>query len=466
MLRSLSRLQGPRCGPLSRWWNCSSNAEFTCQGFNNSANLFSLLAWRTASRGFVTGAFQPSASTMQASGTVRLKDLPAIYKQLSKFRLSFLVMTTATAGFIAGSGEKVDWAKAGWTSAGTFCCAAAANTLNQVYEVANDKLMKRTSRRPLPMGKVTRGHALAFAGSMGLAGISILISKTNELAAGLGAGNILLYAAVYTPLKVVSISNTWVGALVGAVPPLLGWAAASGSLPPASVPLAAALYFWQLPHFLSLAYICREDYARGGYRMLTLTDITGRRTGACALRNALYLLPLGLAATWLGLTTPPFAYESTIASGVFAMMAATFWGTPGTASARLVFRASLLYLPAWMGALLVHRIPQDTEDQLTWEALALALRDLWNRHGWFLFHPLGYRGPTVSQEVPVPKLDSACPVKLVQGVTVAPFPFLPVPLLIPSSPALSASSSQNDTVSVKPAHDEDSCRGGSPTSTK
>jgi hypothetical protein len=107
MLRSLRRLQGPRCGPLSRWWNCSRNAEFACQGFNNSANLSSVLAWRTASRGLVTGAFQPSPSTIQATGTVRLKDLPAIYKQLSKFRLSFLVMTTATAGFIAGESLQV-----------------------------------------------------------------------------------------------------------------------------------------------------------------------------------------------------------------------------------------------------------------------------------------------------------------------------------------------------------------------
>lgn len=136
--------------------------------------------------------------------------------------------------------------------------------------------------------------------------------------------------------------------------------------------------------------------------------------------------------------------------GVFATMAAAFWSTPGTAAARGVFRASLLFLPIWMGALLLHRIPQEPEDQLTWEGLAQSLRDLWERHGWFLFHPLGYRGPTVAQDEALPDLGVACPVKLLQGAAAhPPFPLLPVPLplvLPPPSPeqmALQAESAQS-----------------------
>ncbi|CAI5526503.1 unnamed protein product, partial [Closterium sp. Naga37s-1] len=209
---------------------------------------------------------------------------------------SLLVVATAAAGFVMGSGDNVDWAGLGWTSLGTFLAAASANTWNQVYEVANDALMKRTRGRPLPAGRMTRQHAIAWGLLTGASGLAILATQTNSMTAGLGAANILLYAGVYTPLKQLHIANTWVGAVVGAIPPLMGWAAASGGLDWGAGVLAGALYLWQMPHFLALAWLCRKDYAAGGYRMLSLADPTGRRTAAAALRNCCYMLPLGLAA--------------------------------------------------------------------------------------------------------------------------------------------------------------------------
>ena len=167
-----------------------------------------------------------------------------MFKQLSKARLSALVVLSAAAGFVAGSGEDVEWSKLGWTSFGTFACAASANSLNQIYEVEKDKLMKRTRNRPLPTGKITRANALVWAVGAGFVGCASLYATSNGTTAALGAANIALYAGVYTPLKQISMWNTWVGALVGAVPPLMGWAAASGSLrarsPSPAWPRAAA----------------------------------------------------------------------------------------------------------------------------------------------------------------------------------------------------------------------------------
>ena len=145
-----------------------------------------------------------------------------------------------------------------------------------------------------------------------MGGIYILSTKVNNITASLGAGNILLYAGVYTPLKQLSIVNTWIGAVVGAVPPLMGWAGAIGKLDYGALLLAAGLYFWQMPHFMALAWLCRKDYALGGYKMLSLVDSTGKRTAACALRNCMYLFPLGTLSTWLGITSPYFAYGVSI----------------------------------------------------------------------------------------------------------------------------------------------------------
>lgn len=187
----------------------------------------------------------------------RARQLMREYRQLAKGNLTALVVSTAAAGFAAGSPSAIDWAGMGWLSAGTALCSASAAALNQIYEVETDRLMRRTATRPLPSGRMGRGHALAFAIVTGLSGVGLLAQKTNALTAGLGAANIALYAGVYTPLKTVLVANTWVGAIVGAVPPLMGWAAATGGLDMGAAVLGLGLYFWQLPHFMALAWIAR-----------------------------------------------------------------------------------------------------------------------------------------------------------------------------------------------------------------
>lgn len=367
---------------------------------------------KTAGTGASASLSTSSTSTSASPPPLRRppKSLSAhlkVYRQLSKARLSALVVATAAAGFVAGSPEDVDYKGLAWASLGTALCSAAANTLNQTYEARTDSLMTRTMARPLPAGRITRAHAAVFAGLSAAAGVSALrFGAGSPEAAALGLGNVVLYSAVYTPLKQLHPCATWVGAVVGAIPPLIGWAAASSRaaaeeevgivseggeedsekkptpppptttttattataatttpLPPAAFVLAAGLYFWQLPHFMSLAWLCKEDYARGGHKMLSLADATGKRTAACALRNCLYLMPLGLLAAAAGTASAPFATESAVASGVLAALAAAFWARPSSGTARALFRGSLVHLPVWMGCLLVHRVPNTRENR-------------------------------------------------------------------------------------------------------
>ena len=238
-----------------------------------------------------------------------------------------------------------------------------------------------------------------------------MVVQTNNLTAGLGAANIALYAFVYTPLKVVSISNTWVGAIVGAIPPLIGWTAATGQLDPGALVLGATLYLWQMPHFMALAWMCREDYAKGGYRMLSRFDPTGRRTAGCALRNCIYLLPAGMIAAGLGLTTNAFAYESAFITGAMTVTAANFYSSPTNAAARTLFKASLLHLPLFLAALLIHRVPQTQEQTAQWKVSLASPGNMF----------------AASPVLPSDARSYAAQGAL-RTVSVPPFPFLPVPV--------------------------------------
>ena len=307
-------------------------------------------------------ASSPSApGSVARVGAIRAAlDRLRVYQDLSKFKLSVFVVSTAATGYALGSGERVDWREMGVVSLGTFLCSASANTFNQVFEKTNDGKMARTMRRPLPAGRCSRAHALAFGVVSGIAGYVLLRTQCNALTANLGVANIAAYALCYTPMKQAHWINTWVGALVGAVPPLMGWAAARDAVEPAGLILAAALYFWQMPHFMALAFMARDDYVRGGYRMMShpLFDRSGRRVAAVALRNAAAMLPLGLAAVACGLVTPPFAYEAGILAMPMALSSAVFYRRPNVANARRVFYGSLLYLPAFQVLAAAHRVPR------------------------------------------------------------------------------------------------------------
>ncbi|GFQ07707.1 protoheme ix farnesyltransferase mitochondrial [Phtheirospermum japonicum] len=285
--------------------------------------------------------------------------------------------------------------------------------------------MNRTRHRPLPSGRITIRHAVAWASSMGVAGTALLACKVvmaNMLAAGLGASNLVLYAFIYTPLKQIHPVNTWVGAIVGAVPPLLGWAAASGQVSLNGMLLPAALYFWQIPHFMALAYLCRQDYADGGFKMFSLADATGRRTALVSLRNCLYLLPLGYLAYDWGITSGWFCAESTILALAISSTATSFLLNRTTKNARRMFHASLLYLPVFMGGLLVHRLSSDAEQSLPLE----------NSDPLFDISSSSESGIVLTEEAAIPRKNTKQPRPPLAYASVAPFPFLPAPSYISS----------------------------------
>jgi len=278
------------------------------------------------------------------------------YAELSKARLSSLVVLTSGAGFLL-AGSPVDWPACLAAVTGTTLAAAAANTFNQIYEVKTDALMKRTMRRPLPSGRLSVTQATTFGVGCAAASSAILLSCTSgPLAATIAAGNIFLYACIYTPMKQVSIYNTHVGAIVGALPPLIGWAAATGSV--AAVEpflLAYTLFAWQFPHFYSLAWTLRKDYARGGHMMVPVIDTTnGLWTARQSFRHAALLSLVPFAAVLLGVTSPMFAVEGIVLNGYFLYLARKFSLDPSDLTARPLFLASLWYLPVLLFLIVFH----------------------------------------------------------------------------------------------------------------
>ncbi|CAB4267806.1 unnamed protein product [Prunus armeniaca] len=343
------------------------------------------------------------------------------YWELSKARLSMLVVATSGTGFVLGSGHAIDFSGLCWTCAGTMMVAASANSLNQVFERNNDAKMNRTKQRPLPSGRITIPHAVTWASAAGLAGTALLASQANMLAAGLAASNLILYAFVYTPLKQIHPVNTWVGAVVGAIPPLLGWAAAAGEVSLNAMLLPAALYFWQIPHFMALAYLCRNDYAAGGFRMLSLADASGQKTALVALRNCVYLIPLGFLAYDWGMTSGWFCLESTLLTLAITATAFSFYQDRTTYKARKMFHASLLYLPVFMSGIMFHRL-SDNQRCLTEENSESSVELSLSSQDRNINQNNKLRNSTDRTQVRPP----------VSYASIAPFPFLPVPSYVSS----------------------------------
>ncbi|CAN0900440.1 Protoheme IX farnesyltransferase, mitochondrial [Linum grandiflorum] len=342
--------------PNSAFRSPSAPAALASQSPSDPSRLGFLPARSDAIRPISSVTSNPAAVIATLPHGVELaRHYGRCFWELSKARLSMLVVATSGTGYVLGSGSVIDLAGLCWTCTGTMMVAASANSLNQAFEVSNDAKMKRTRLRPLPSGRMTVPQAVAFASSVGLAGTSMLACKTNMMATGLAASTLVLYAFVYTPLKQIHPVNTWVGAVVGAIPPLLGWAAASGEISLNAMILPAALYFWQIPHFMALAYMLRNDYAAGGYKMLSLADTSGRKTALVALRNCIYLVPLGFLAYDWGMASGWFCLESTILTLAIGASAFSFYREPTMEKAKRMFYASLLYLPIFMTGILLHR---------------------------------------------------------------------------------------------------------------
>ncbi|OXV08620.1 hypothetical protein Egran_03618 [Elaphomyces granulatus] len=307
----------------------------------------------------------------------------ATYLALTKPRLSFLILLTTTSAYglyPISSLLTLDSSMAElptlsmstltffYLTAGTFLSASSANTLNMLFEPQYDARMSRTRNRPLVRGLLSARAALLFAISTGVTGLTLLYIGTNPTVAALSAFNIFLYAFVYTPLKRLHVINTWVGAIVGGIPPLMGWVAAAGQtattghdtwrdmlLSEDSIGgwlLASLLFAWQFPHFNSLSHTIREEYKAAGYKMMAW--VNPARNARVALRYSILMFPISFGLWWVGIVNNGFLVGSTLANGWLVQKAYWFWkhqGSKGTA--RGLFWASVWQLPILMVGALV-----------------------------------------------------------------------------------------------------------------
>jgi protoheme IX farnesyltransferase len=243
------------------------------------------------------------------------------------------------------------------TLLGTAFVAGGAGALNQWLERGRDSRMRRTAGRALPTGRITGGEALVFGGLIVLTGTGILMLGAGKLAAAIAFLTFALYVLVYTPLKTRTTLNTLVGAIPGALPPLIGWAAATGRLGPEAWSLFLIVFLWQFPHFLAIAWIYRDDYRRAGFRMLTGDDERGRMTGCQAVSYALVLVPAGLLPSALSLAGPVYSAGALLLGFVYLADAVRFWLDATDQRARRLLYSSFFYLPAILILMLLNPLP-------------------------------------------------------------------------------------------------------------
>ncbi len=289
-----------------------------------------------------------------AASWAELKVKLAAFASLTKPRIALMVLVTVAIGYLLGAPGSVAFGRLSLTLIGTGLVAGGASAWNMILERDRDAKMRRTAGRALPSGKLSLPEAVAFATFIAVAGVAILFAGVNGLSAGVAATTFILYVGFYTPLKSVTTLNTAVGAIPGALPPVIGWAAATGRLGVEPWSLFLIMFLWQFPHFLAIAWIYREDYARGGHRMLPSVDPDGSMTGRQAMWHALELLPAGLIPAFIGLGGRWY-FAGALALGVYYLYYATrFWLDVNDRTARKLLRASFLYLPLVLLLLLLN----------------------------------------------------------------------------------------------------------------
>ncbi len=285
----------------------------------------------------------------------RVDTLAGDLAELVKARLSLLVLLTTLVGFLTAWRGPMDYLLLTATPVGTALCACGAAALNQWWERDWDALMKRTSRRPLPARRMHPGDALLFGLLFSVSGLAVLFLFTNRPATFLAFITIAIYILVYTPMKRVSSLNTLVGAIPGALPPLIGWVAARGHYSLEGGLLFAILWFWQMPHFLAIAWMYREDYARAGFVMLTDADSGGGATARQAVLYSLCLLVVSLVPALFGFHSAAYFFAALVLGAGFCALAVRFLLRRDRPSARLLFFGSILYLPLLLMVLVLTR---------------------------------------------------------------------------------------------------------------
>lgn len=264
---------------------------------------------------------------------------------LAKPRLNLLVVASSLAGYVMAGGDTSNAARVVFTVVGTALVAGGASAFNQVMERNPDSLMRRTRMRPVPDGRLQPGESLVFATLLSVFGLLTLAAGVNVLSAAVALTTLLTYALIYTPLKRRSSLSTVVGAIPGALPPVIGWAAARDGLSNGAWVLFGIVFLWQLPHFLAIAWIYREDYARAGFPMLPVIEPDGRSTARQAVFYCAALLPVSLAPTLLGMTSTAYFIGALVLGLLFLGLTLKFARTRAPIDARRLFFGSIIYLP-------------------------------------------------------------------------------------------------------------------------
>ena len=278
----------------------------------------------------------------------------ADYVELTKPKIAALVLVTVAVSALVARWGQPDPFVLCHALLGTLLVAASASALNQWIERRRDALMDRTAARPLPAGRLRAGEVLAFGAATLIAGVAYLALAVNATAAVVGLLTWLLYVALYTPLKSYTWLNTPVGAVAGAMPVLIGWAASGASLDLRAAALFLVVYLWQFPHFMAIAWIYRRQYDRAGMQMLTVVDPSGRRAAVQAVLAATALLPVSLVPALVAPTAAWYVILALILGVGYLACALAFWARISESTARLLLRASLVYLPSllavWVAA--------------------------------------------------------------------------------------------------------------------
>jgi protoheme IX farnesyltransferase len=307
----------------------------------------------------------PLAARAASAHPSRLAD----YYELVKPRMNFLVLATTGVGYYMASHGGADWARLAHTLVGTGLTAAGAAVLNQQMERGHDANMRRTAGRPIPAGRVGPTEALLLGVALSIVGVMQLLLFVNPLTAALGAFTLGSYVFIYTPLKRVTTLCTIVGAVPGALPSVMGWTAVNGHLPssdlwhiaPQALALFGILFFWQMPHFLAIAIMYRDDYARAGFKMLPVVDPDLRATGMQIVLWSLTLIPVSLLPAALLPATLRMAggmyFASALIMGLvfagFGIICAVRRARP---EARQLFFASIVYLPFLTACMMIDKV--------------------------------------------------------------------------------------------------------------
>ncbi|GHA73189.1 protoheme IX farnesyltransferase [Pontibacter akesuensis] len=279
----------------------------------------------------------------------------AAYFQLLKFRLSLTVAFSSAIGFILGYPNS-KWYDIALVMLGGMLVTGSANIINQIIEKDLDKLMKRTAKRPLPTGQVSVLEAVVFCVLLGVSGAALLALYFNPLAAALSLLSLVLYGFIYTPLKQINPICVFVGAIPGAMPPLIGWVAATGSIDIQAIILFGIQFFWQFPHFWAIAWVLDDDYKKAGFKMLPMAGGKNLKTAIQIMSYTLVLIPLSLLPLQFGMTGTTSAMIAVICGVLFLAQTFYLMRTCSKKAAMSIMFGSFLYLPIVQIAFVLDKI--------------------------------------------------------------------------------------------------------------